>query len=156
MNCPYCKYESLNQQQEVNRCRSCGEHWTLKQQERIAELGTHADKCVVCGKWTCGFCGVCSEDGTWRCETCHHGRHVCADTERVAELERELAKWKLEWKEGNPKNEGNYWVQQTPFYHPVLAIWNKGKFFFGGFSGPHFRWAGPIPEPEGGKQCTGK
>jgi hypothetical protein len=68
------------------------------------------------------------------------------------ELERELAKWKLEWQEGEPKDEGTYWVQQTPFYCPILAIWDKGKFFFGGFSGPYLRWAGPIPEPEGGKE----
>ena len=38
MKCPYCGYESLNQINDVNRCRSCGDFWTLKQQSEIEAL----------------------------------------------------------------------------------------------------------------------
>ena len=38
MNCPKCGYKSLNQPNEVNRCRSCGEYWTRSQQKEIDRL----------------------------------------------------------------------------------------------------------------------
>ena len=52
--------------------------------KELAEHNAHAAKCVECGKWTCGFCGMHDEKGEWRCEICHHGKHVCGATEELA------------------------------------------------------------------------
>ena len=38
--------------------------------QRAVESLRHAGRCVTCGTWTCGLCGISSEDGSWTCEKC--------------------------------------------------------------------------------------
>ena len=73
-----------------------------KLEAELAAAQSHNGKCVECGKWTCGFCGMHNSKGEWRCEVCHHGAHVCGATEALPKLEAELVTQKkvtAEWKQ---------------------------------------------------------
>lgn len=62
----------------------------------LAEYDSHAGKCVKCGTWTCGFCGMHNSKGEWHCEICHHSEHVCGATEENDGLKVELTICKQE------------------------------------------------------------
>jgi hypothetical protein len=57
----------------------------------LAEHESHAAKCVECGQWTCGYCGMHNSKGEWRCEKCHHGGHICGATELLAQKDAEIS-----------------------------------------------------------------
>jgi len=96
----------------MSECAKCGlqiegypeeEYCMCGYKGRIAKLEaelvaaqSHNGKCVECGKWTCGFCGMHNSKGEWRCEVCHHGSHVCGATETLPKLEANNARLQAE------------------------------------------------------------
>jgi hypothetical protein len=68
---------------------------------------------------------------------------------RVAKLEQELAKWKLEWHTGKPPCDGWYWVRK----HAAPDGWRTYWIYADNWNDNAMNeWTGPIPEPEGGKE----
>jgi hypothetical protein len=67
----------------------------------LAESRSHSGKCVKCGKWTCGYCGISAENGDWYCEVCTHGRHTCGAVEELADCDKYLRD-----PNGRPYHEG--------------------------------------------------
>jgi hypothetical protein len=97
------------------------ESLVAEKDKRISELESHSGKCVDCGAWTCGFCGLHNSKGEWRCNKCHgmtdpgdariaeheaENKRLCKQCEDLAKaalnngqevlrLEAEVARWKL-------------------------------------------------------------
>lgn len=59
--------------EELSELSNDRNEWFDKAMELSRELAQerkHSGKCVECGAWTCGYCGISDSEGKWHCKTC--------------------------------------------------------------------------------------